>query len=191
MTQIQKVSSHFLNGFNVLLMGIPLLVAIQWVFIKTKTMDVGGFINFFGLLERVIETPEGPANLSTLQWTPFLKLLGMGADILGLLPFLLSLFVLKALFRNYQAGEIFSPINANHYKKLGWLFFLDALLVKSLSHSLMVLAVTLTYPPGHRYLVLSYGIPNLKALFCGVLVLVISWVMGEASKLHDEHRFTI
>jgi hypothetical protein len=108
-----------------------------------------------------------------------------------LLPFLLSLLVLKSIFKNYQQGEIFSTANALHYKKLGWLFFLDALLIKSLSNTLLVLAVTLTNPPGHRWITISYGTPNLKALFCGMLVIIISWVMLEASKLHDDQQFTI
>ncbi len=86
---------------------------------------------------------------------------------------------------------IFSTTNAILYKKLGWLFFWDALLIHSLSHTLMVLAVTLTNPPGHRWISVQFGTPNLEALFCGVLLIVISWVMHEASKLHDEQKFTI
>lgn len=46
-------------------------------------------------------------------------------------------------------------------------------------------------PPGHRYLSISFGTPNLSSLFYGVLVIVVSWVMREASELHDEHTFTI
>jgi hypothetical protein len=191
MSRIQKVSSYLLIVFNVLLVALPLLVIFQWIFIETKITDVGSFINFFGLLERTVGTPEGLVNLSTIHWTPFLKFLGASSDILGVLPLLLSLFVLKSIFRNYQNGEFFSTANATHYRRLGWLFFLDALLITSLSNTLLVMAVTLSNPPGHRYITVSVGTPNMKALFCGILVIVISWVMLEASKIYDDQEFTI
>ena len=34
-----------------------------------------------------------------------LQLLGFSADIIGLLPFLISLFVLRVIFKNYQKGS--------------------------------------------------------------------------------------
>lgn len=191
MTKIQKISSYLIGAFNGLLIAIPLIPVLQWFFMEVKTTDVSAAINFFGFLEREVGTPEGVVNLSTVTWTVPLKFLGLSADIFSLVPFFLGLFCLKSIFRNYQRGEIFTLINAMHYRRLGWLFFLDALVIKSISHSLLVLAVTLTNPPGHRYLTLEFGTPNLKALFCGVLVLVISWVMGEANKLHDDQKFTI
>lgn len=191
MAKIQQISSYLLNVFKGLLVTIPLITIFQWFFMEVKTTDVGSLINFFGLLERIVETPEGYVNLSTVPWTCFTKILGISSDILGLLPFMLSLWVLKSIFSNYQKGDIFTATNATHYKKLGWLFFIDALLVKSLSHTVMVLAITLTNPPGHRYITLQFGTPNLKALFGGMLVLAISWVMLEASQLYDEQKFTI
>jgi len=188
MNQIQKVSSYLLVVFSVLLLVLPLCVIIQWLFIDTGTIK-----NLLaqGIVGKSIETPEGYVNLSIVQWTSFSKTLGFCADILGLLPFVLSLFGLKSIFRNYQKGEIFSTANARHYKYLGWIFFLDALLIKSLSNTLMVLAVTLSNLPGHRYINIQFGSPNMKALFCGMIVIVISKVMLEASKLHDDQKFTI
>ena len=191
MNRIQKISAYLLFTFNVLLIAVPLLSIIQWIFISTKTSDVSGVINFFGIFEKTIQTPEGYVNLSSVSWTPLLQLLGFSTDIIGLLPFLISLFILKAIFKNYQKGEIFSVRNAIQYQRLGALFLLDALLIKSLSQTLMVLTVTFTNPPGHRYLTISFGTPNLTALFYGILVIIVSWVMLEASRLHDEQKFTI
>jgi len=191
MDRIQKVSSYLLIVFNILLIALPLLAILQWLFMEVKTSDVSSFINFFGLLERTMETPEGIVNLSTVHWTPLLKILGFSADILKLLPIILSLFVLKSIFRNYQKGEVFSRANATLYRRIGGLFVLNALLIKSLSHTLLVLAVTLTNPPGHHWIQIHFGTPNMTALFCGILVIVISWVMLEASKLHDDQQLTI
>jgi hypothetical protein len=191
MNKIQKISTYLLVIFNVLLISTPLLIVLQWVFIQAKITDAPAAINFFGLLEKTIQTPEGYINLSTVPWTIFSKILGFSADILGLLPFVLSLFLLKSIFKNYQKGEIFSVVNAINYKKLGWLFLADALIIKSLSNTLIVLAITLTNPPGHQYISVQFGTPNLEALFVGALLVIISWVMLEASKLHDEQKFTI
>lgn len=188
MNQIQKISSYLLIIFNILIIAIPLIVIIQWIFIDTSTIK-----DLFaqGVLQKPIQTPEGSINLSTIHWTILSKSIGLIGHILGILPLFLSLFVLKSIFQNYKRGEIFSTVNAVYYRYLGWLFFLDALLAKPVSDSLMVLAATLSNKPGHRYLTLSFGTPNMEALFCGVLVIVISWVMLEASKLHYEQKFTI
>jgi Protein of unknown function (DUF2975) len=186
--KIQRVSRYLLVIFNALLVILPLFVIIQWLFIDTDTIK-----NLLdqGFLQKPISTPEGYVNLSTIHWSFLAKIIGLLAQSVGLLPLFLSLFVLKSIFLNYRKGEIFSTINASHYRHLGWLFFLDALIAQPLSNLLMVLAVTLTNPPGHRYITLSFGTPNIEALFCGMLVIVISWIMLEASKLHDEQKFTV
>ncbi len=193
MNKIQKVSTYLLSIFNVLLLTTPLIIILQWLFIETKVADAPPFINFFGILERTISTPHGYVNLSDVAWTLPTKFVAFGSDILRILPFLLSLFVLRAIVKNYQKNEIFSTKNAVHFKKLGGLFLLNALLVKSLSETILLLGVSFTNPPGLglRYLTLSFGTPNLEALFCGILLIVFSWVMLEASKLQDDQKFTI
>ncbi len=191
MSRIQKISSYLLVVFNILIVMIPLFLTMQWIFISLKTTDVSNVINFFGMLEKTIQTPEGYVNLSNISWTPLLKLLGFCADLIAALPFLISLFLLKKLFVHYRDGEIFNVRNALIYRKLGVLYLIDALFIKSFSQTLMILAVTMTNPPGSRYLSISFGTPNLSSLFYGVLVIIVSWVMLEANKLHDEHKFTI
>jgi hypothetical protein len=191
MNRIQKISSYLLLVFNSLMVTIPVFFIFQWILIPLKTTDVPNVINFFGIFEKNIQTPEGYINLSTVSWTPMLKLFGFSADLIGALPFLIGLFFLKRLFSHYKNGEIFTRKNAILYRKLGMLYLIDALLIKSLSQTLMVLAVTMTSPPGHRYLSISFGTLNLSSLFYGALVIVVSWVMLEASRLHDEHKFTI
>lgn len=188
MDKIQRVSRYFEIIFNTLLVFLPLSLILQWLFIDTNTIK-----NLLdqGFLLKPISTPEGYVNLNAIQWSFLAKVTGFLAQSTGFLPIFLSLFVLKSIFLNYQKGVIFSTINARQYTYLGWLFFLDALIAQPLSNLLMVLAVTLANPPGHRYISLSFGTPNIEALLCGMLVIVISWVMLEASKLHDEQLFTV
>lgn len=188
MDRIQKLSSYLLAAFNILLVVLPTVEALQWLLIDWGPVQP---LIAKGLLLKPVETPEGIVNLETRQWNSLSKSIGFMGGILGVLPLFLSMFILKSIFRNYRKCEIFTLHNARHYKYLGWLFFLDALIAKSLGNMLMVLAVTLSNPPGHRYITLGFGTPNIETLFCGVLVIVISWVMMEASKLHDEQKFTI
>jgi hypothetical protein len=68
-------------------------------------MDSYAAINFFGLLEKTILTPEGYIKLSTVTWGPLEKFLAFSSDILSIMPFMLSLFVLKIIFKNYEKGE--------------------------------------------------------------------------------------
>jgi hypothetical protein len=191
MNKIQKISSYIVLILKILMIFFPCFIILTWFFISNKPTQGSLITGFFATLENTIHTPHGAIDLHTVAWTPMLKLLGCCADVIGNLPFLVSLFFLKALFSHYQKGDIFSQRNPILYRYLGALYVADALFIKSLSQTLMGLAVTLTYPPGHRYLTISLGTPNLSSLFYGMLVIIVSWVMLEASKLHDEHKFTI
>lgn len=187
MTRIQKISAYLLWIFKGLMIIDPLFIALQWMLINSAPKSLDSFLSFFG----TIRTPEGWVDLRTVEWTPILKLLGFSADIIGSLPFIISLFLLKSLFSHYKNGEIFSVRNAIVFQKLGVLYLVDAVLVKSLSQTLMILAATFSNPPGHRYLSVSFGTPNLSSLFYGILVIIVSMVMLEASKVYEESKFTV
>ncbi len=128
----------------------------------------------------------GAVNLTTEQ-----RILGICSSFTGLLPFLIGAFFLKNLFQNYKLGHIFTVKNTDTYKKLGYLFFLHAFITQPFCDTLMTLAATFSNAPGHRYLTLGFGTPNLETIFCGILVLIISWVMAEAQKLQDDQQFII
>jgi uncharacterized membrane protein len=188
MPRIQNISRYLLIVLNGLLFALPMFVLLIWAFIDSPSIQL---LVKEGVLLKAAYTPEGTVNLSNVHWIPLSQTIGMTSYAIGLLPLFLSLFTLKALFRSYQAGEIFTARNAHRYRYLGWLFFLDALVAKPLSGMLLVLAVTLSNPPGHRFISVSFGLPNVEAIFCGILVIVISWVMIEASKLQEEQALTV
>lgn len=191
MNKIKSVSTHIVGIFKCLFVIIPLMTLMKWLFLTTQTTKSSSIIGLFSSWVKEIHTPEGYVDFNTIPWTLPLKMLGLFSDVIALIPLLIGLTILIRIFKNYQQGEIFNPCNAQKYYKLGWLALLDALLFKPVSQTLIVLAVTLSNPPGHRYLMMEFGSPNLKALFIGTLLIIISWVMLEASKIHDEQRFTI
>ncbi len=81
--------------------------------------------------------------------------------------------------------------NAQCYYQIGKLLFFDALLAKPISGGLWIGAITLSNPIGHRYISISIGTPNVMALLMGLLVVFISLVMIEGSKIQDEQQLII
>ncbi len=177
MSHISKTSTYFLYILRMLQIILPVSILLKWLFISQ--MDC-----FF-------QTPEGIVNLSTLPWNWKIQALGFFADSLGALSFFLSLFLLHSLFSSYRDGEIFTHTNALIYRNLGVLYLVDAFVLRTLSQTVMVLAVTLNNPVGHRYLNIGFSLDNGMSLFYGVFILAISWVMKEASYLNNEHSLTI
>lgn len=188
MKRIQKVSTYLIWVFNFLLIAYPLSIFAQYFLI-----DWEPFKNLVreGLIFTPIIAPEGTVNLGDVTFTPLTKMVWHAGSLIGFAPLFLGLLILKKLFTNYKMGIIFSLQNAEKYKYIGGLFLIDAFLTGPLSQMLNVLAVTLSNPPGHRCITLSFGTPNIEAIFCGILILCISWVMAEGYKLQEEQSLTI
>lgn len=191
MGKIQATASLMVYIFKSLIIILPLLHILLWIFMAQITTDAPLYGSFLSFCHEGIQTPVGYVRLETVSWTPLSKCLGFCADLIGIAPFFISLFFLKNLFLHYRAGEIFTHKNALLYRKLGIVYLMDALWIHSCSKALLIWAITMTNPPGHRYLSIAFGTPNLASLFYGTLVIVVSWVMAEASKLQEEQQFTI
>lgn len=188
MVKIQQVSTYMYYGILFLLGIMPIFMIAQWMLLEWEPFR---HLVAKGILFKPVSTPEGYVNLAAIKISP----LGKTVGILG--TFVLSgftywgLIILSQLFKNYRCGEIFSAVNTYKYKYLGYLFFLDGLIAKPFGEMLSVLAVTLSNPPGHRYLTISFGTPNVETLFVGVIIIVVSWVMLEAYKLKADSELTI
>lgn len=188
MNRIQKVSAFFLAIFKMLLVVLPAITLFEWLLMNSTFMH-GPFAQMF--LLRPFTAPEGAVNLAEVAWTPLTQFIGLSADLLFLLPILISLFALICIFKHYKQGEIFNVANARYYRLIGWMFIFDAFIARPIYEVLMTLTVTFNNAPGHRYIATGFGNTNVEALFCGAVVIVISWVMLEASKLHDEQKYTV
>lgn len=188
MNRIQKLSRFFLVFFKFLLVFLPLFAVFKWVFMEAGFMQ-GVFAH--QALFMPLQTPQGTVYLPDLVWSGLTRTIGLAAYLLGLVPLMISLMALIRIFKNYAANNIFNESNAKDYRLIGWMFLFDGILIKSLSDSLLMIAVTLNNAPGHRYVTLSFGTVNMEALFCGAVVIVISWVMLEASKLHEDQQYTV
>lgn len=194
MQRIQKISTVFVYFITFLLITLPLLHITLWYFwdcsFLTKFIAEKGWsikTNFSGM----VATPEGDVNLADVKWTPLSKAINIFADIVANASLYLGLLLLRKIFLAYQQGEVFAVKTVGYYRYLGYLFFLDAVALKPLSNLLEILSVTLSNPPGHRYISLYFGTPNVEQLFWGGIVIVISWIMLEASKLYEDQQLTV
>jgi hypothetical protein len=184
MSRIQKVSSYFINLFDVLIAALPIWLVIQWIFVIGDDSPINllsGFPNLYTHFSTGIERAE-IIDINTVHWDGTSRFIGFLS---------LSFIMLRSIFRNYKKGQIFTSANAIYYKYLGYLFIINALLIQPLSRAIIVYAMTFTNGPGNRSISLTFGTDNIENIFCGLMIIVISWVMLEASKLHDEQKFTI
>ncbi len=187
MEQTKKLSKILIFIFNALLVMTPLLVILQW----TLGADSIHSLSITGLFQETVETPEGIAKLSRPGALPIATWIGVLGSLCNRLAFFIGLLVLRTLFKRYKKGEIFSRANAKSYRKLSWLFFLNGLLTQPLAQMLFVLSATISNEPGHRYLQLTVGTPLFADIFCGLVLLAISLIMQEGTRLSDEHSLTV
>jgi len=57
--------------------------------------------------------------------------------------------------------------------------------------TLISIVLTFNNVPGERLVVAQLGISDVGTLIIGAVIVLVSWVMKEASKLEDEHAYTV
>lgn len=181
----QKNKCILLIMLNCFLLLIPLWNLTLWLF---NDWEAPAAILSHSIY---VHTPEGMVNITTLNLNPLQRFLGSCSSFIASTPLLIGILFLKKIFQNYKKGHIFTLENAKKYQKLSYLFFLHAFITRPLAKIFSVIATTLNNPPGHRYISVSFGTLNLETIFCGVLVIIISWIMVEAQKLQDDQQLTI
>lgn len=188
MEKIQKLSCTLKKIFQILAIASPILICLQWLLIDWQPLK--GLVQK-GIILKPIATPDGPVNLGNIDLSITTKILALLGDLLTAFPYIFGYILLHKLFSNYQKGRIFISGNIAIYKKLGKLSFIYGILCLPLSETIMVLVATSVNLPGHRCLQIGFGTPSLEAILCGLLVIVISWVMQEGQALQEENQLTV
>ncbi len=188
MENLQKLSRRLKMTFQILTFAVPMLICFQWLLIDWQPVKALAQLSM--ILQPVV-TPEGLVNLAEVELSFAAKMVALFGNLLGAAPYIFGYILLHRLFSNYSQGRIFTALNPVIYKKLGRLTLLNGILIIPLKEGLMVMAATLTYPPGHRYITLSFGTPNLEVILCGLLIIVIALVMQEAQALQEENQLTV
>ena len=123
--------------------------------------------------------------------TPLSKFIAISSDFIERMPFFLSIYILRLIFKNYKLGKIFTNANAKHYKSLGIIYVIKGLVTEPLAHTLETLAETIHNPPGERILSFRFASSNIEAIFFGACIILISWIMIEGLKLQEDQSVTI
>ena len=188
MKKLEKLSRYLKKMFHSLAISTAPFIILLWVFIDWPPINKAITQEYFF---RPVSTPEGMINFANAQLTPLSKFIGCLGQLLESLPYILGYILLKKLFAAYEKKKIFTHENTQIYKKIGWLAFLNGILVLPLVQAMMTTAATLSNPPGHRWISVNLGTPNFEAICCGLLLVVISLVMQQAQALQEENQLTV
>ncbi len=129
--------------------------------------------------------PVGWSDLTVGQ-----KFLGFLSNLITLLFSMASLIYLSKLFGSMEQMRLFEKENALFVRKAGW-----ALLWGQFLHPVSVacLSLSLTYrnPVGHRCVSVAIGTHELAMLALGLTLLLLSWILQEASAMNEEQKATV
>jgi hypothetical protein len=99
---------------------------------------------------------------------------------------LFGLWQVRTLFLNFADGHVFTLASARLLRNFAGSVLAQAILGPVSSTALM-LAFTLNNPPGTRQLVITLSSQDYLALIVGGVLLAVSWVMVEATRIADEN----
>jgi Protein of unknown function (DUF2975) len=115
---------------------------------------------------------------------PLIAAAGITAVPVGVLLF--GLWQVRALFLKFADGQVFTLASARLLRNFAGSVLAQAIL-GPLSSTALMLAFTLNNPPGKRQLVITLSSHDYLALIVGGVLLAVSWVMVEATRIADEN----
>ncbi len=188
MDSIQKLSKTMKNTIEIAFLMIVGMVLCVWVFFSTDTIQ--SLIDK-GFLYSSIQLPSTNVKLTEVQWTSsgFALMVVVSSLELFVLGYVVS--QLRAVFKNYANGAIFTVGNAQHFRNVGVAAVAWGIFLKPALHTLSVLAVTLGNPAGERLLHVSYGSTQIGYVLIGLTIVIVSHVMKEGSLLKRDQALTI
>lgn len=132
-----------------------------------------------------------PTGYEVESWNAITRFI---AAVVTLIPVGLNLamiYCLITLFKRYELGEYFSTYNVGLIRKIGSLMLLKVILSTTVYDALISLTLTWHKPAGYRMIGMSLSGEDLSNLIVAGLIILISWIMLEASKLKLEHDYTV
>jgi hypothetical protein len=99
---------------------------------------------------------------------------------------LFGLWQARALFADFAHGRVFTLSSARRLRDFAACVLAQAVL-GPISSTALLLAFTLSNPPGSRQLGIALSVNDYLALIVGGVLLAVAWVMVEATRIADEH----
>jgi hypothetical protein len=182
MHKIQRVSYIFRVFFQVAFFALPIFLMLFWLTASGPTWVWNGIT--------IESIPSGIKMLHAFNWET--RFLGLGITlILSTGIHMLTLYFLIKLFHLYEKGEIFSSVNVNYIKNIGYLLLFGQLLINPLYQAFISAAITWQNPKGLGVISISLDQTNIAIVVAAVLIILISWIMAEGCKLREEHAFIV
>lgn len=189
MQNIKRVSFGFKILFQVLLLILPILFGLSWIYAPEPYILLGGLIRMEAI----------PHSYSYMYYqnefyVPALTLMQRGAGLLlSLIPLVINLTVLiylTKLFTLYTQGQIFSNHHVRYLRNIGYAL-LCGQLIRPFYEFLMGLILTWYNPPGHRFAAMTFDQTNFGIIITAFLIILISWIMSEGQALQEQQQLTI
>jgi len=173
-SRIQRVSAMFRQLFTVLIFFIPIATSMYWLLFNYLPS---------GLTARLPVSASQSFSFSTLFFAFLISLIPMSVAVYGAIN-------LKELFKLYEKAIIFSEKNVSYLRRLGYtlIFWVISNFIFTV---LISIVLTFNNSPGERKMVAQLDISDIGTLIIGAVVVLVSWVMSEASRLADEQIHTV
>jgi hypothetical protein len=165
-----------------LIVAMLLLNAACWLYPSLNSIR-GGYGLGFALTDRLISN----LGVDVGSFPYWQKLGGIVLSSVPLLVLAIGLRHLRCLFQGYGRREYFSPTAANHLGKVGRSVGLWVVL-NLMCEPLLSIWLTMRAPVGHRMITLSFGSPDIVALFLAACIAVIAHILRHASELNAENQ---
>ncbi len=121
-----------------------------------------------------------------LLLTPGRLIAGAAVTSIPIGVLLYGLWQARGLFQDFARGEVFTLESARRLRDFAASVLAQAIL-GPLSSTGLLLAFTLSNPPGNRQLGVALSVNDYVALIVGGVLLAVAWVMVEATRIADEH----
>ncbi|MBU2469794.1 MAG: DUF2975 domain-containing protein [Proteobacteria bacterium] len=171
--RIAKVSARLRLVSTLLMFAIPVALALCWAFMENLP------------LVNARLPVKVDANLPLIS-----RILAFIASMIPGGVAIYALSRLRRLFDLYAHGVIFRPANVQCFRQLGWSLFAWAG-ASFLFNALAGIILTFHWKPGTRLLILSLDSQDMLAVFTGLVVITVAWVMDQGRKLNEEQELFV
>ncbi len=174
-SQFQIISARFQSIFNFLVFSIPFVNLTYWLLFNHLPS---------GLTTQLLPIPvNSPLSVGTLFFCFVISLIPTISAMFGIVS-------LKNLFKLYGKAIIFSKENAAYILRFGY-SLVAWVAAKVVFIALISIVLTLQSQFGEQTIIIQVDISDIVLLIAGAVVILISWVMKEATIINEEQKYTI
>ena len=166
--KIRRASNVLQKLILTLIPALPVGIVLTWMFLDLEALDIHFTLDEVGPLT------------ATERW------LAASLNLLPLAVTLYALFNLQKLFGLYATGQVFTSETVRCFRNMGWALII-MMPVNILFHSALSVLLSFDHPAGERMLAVSLSSNHLGMAIVGTVIVIISWVMAEATRIAQEN----